>query len=304
MDAFAIFMVIAIVGMVIFMVLSSTLFTVDQQTCAIVERFGKFIRIAYPGLQIKIPIIDTIRTRLSMRITQLDVNVETKTQDNVFINILVSVQYRVLSGKIYEAFYMLQSPKHQIEAFVFDVVRAQVPKISLDDVFAKKDDIADAVKIELSEMMAEFGYEIVKALVTDIAPAPNVKAAMNEINAAQRTRVAASEKGEAEKILKVKHAEAEAESSILHGKGLAGQRHAIVSGLKNSVEEFIKQVPGLSQKNVMEMVLLIQYIDTLKEIAGNSKSNVIFVPNSPGNLSSLADQIRESILVGKSLEDK
>ncbi|MDR2735363.1 MAG: SPFH domain-containing protein [Puniceicoccales bacterium] len=291
-------------ALMILMILSATLFTVEQQTCAIIERFGKFIRIAYPGLQFKIPIIDGIRARLSLRINQLDVNVETKTNDNVFINILVSVQYRVLERKIYEAFYMLQSPTHQIEAFVFDVVRAQVPKISLDDVFAKKDDIADAVKVELSEMMAEFGYEIVKALVTDIAPAANVKAAMNEINAAQRTRVAASEKGEAEKILKVKQAEAEAESSILHGKGLAGQRHAIVAGLKDSVEEFVKQVPGLTQKDVMETVLLIQYIDTLKEIAGTSKSNVIFVPSSPGNLASLADQIRESIIVGKSLEDK
>ncbi|MDR1458072.1 MAG: SPFH domain-containing protein [Puniceicoccales bacterium] len=304
MDAFAIFMIIIILIIGTFTVISSTIFTVEQQTCAVIERFGKFNRIAYPGLQFKIPIVDTIRTRLSMRITQLDVNVETKTQDNVFINILVSVQYRVLTGKIYEAFYILQNTKHQIEAFVFDVVRAQVPKISLDDVFAKKDDIADAVKVELSETMAEFGYEIVKALVTDIAPAANVKSAMNEINAAQRTRVAASEKGEAEKILKVKHAEAEAESSVLHGKGLAGQRHAIVTGLKDSVEEFVRQIPELSQKDVMEMVLLIQYIDTLKEIAGSSKSNVIFIPSSPGNLSSLADQIRESILVGKTLETR
>jgi regulator of protease activity HflC (stomatin/prohibitin superfamily) len=300
MDPFIIF--ILIVGTVILM--SSALFTVEQQSCAVIERFGKFNRVANPGLQLKIPLIDIICARLSLRITQLDVNVETKTQDNVFINILVSVQYRVLEGKIYEAFYMLQNPKQQIEAFVFDVARAHVPKISLDDVFAKKDDIADAVEVELSEMMAKFGYEIIKALVTDISPASNVKMAMNEINAAQRTRVAASEKGEAEKILKVKHAEAEAEASILHGRGLAGQRHAIVSGLKDSVEEFVKQVPELSQKDVMEMVLLIQYIDTLKEIAGSSKSNVIFVPSSPGNLSSLADQIRESILVSKTLENK
>ena len=281
--------------------LLQAIFTVDQQTCAIIERFGKFLKISRPGLNFKIPFIDNIASRLSLKIHQLDVCIETKTQDNVFVNIMVSVQFRVLANKIYEAFYMLQDPTKQIEAFVFDVVRAQVPKILLDDVFVKKDDIADAVRAELSGVMEEFGYEIVKSLVTDISPAANVKSAMNEINAAQRVRVAATEKGEAEKILKVKQAEAEAESSILHGKGLAGQRQAIVSGLKESVEEFIKKIPGLSQKDVMETVLLIQYIDTLKEIAGNSKSNVIFVPNSPGNVSNLAEQLRESIIVGEEM---
>ncbi|MDR1366894.1 MAG: SPFH domain-containing protein [Puniceicoccales bacterium] len=289
--------VLIAVGIVLF----ASIFTVEQQTCAIIERFGKFYRIANPGLNVLIPLIDQIRLRLSLKICQLDVNIETKTQDNVFINLMVSVQYRILPTKIYEAFYMLQNPTKQIEAFVFDVVRAQVPKILLDGVFEKKDDIANAVKSELSDVMAEFGYEIVKALVTDISPANNVKAAMNEINAAQRVRVAATEKGEAEKILKVKQAEAEAEASVLHGKGLAGQRHAIVSGLKDSVEEFIRQVPGLSQKDVMEMVLLIQYIDTLKEIAGSSKSNVIFVPNSPGNVADLASQLRESIIIGQQM---
>jgi regulator of protease activity HflC (stomatin/prohibitin superfamily) len=282
-------------------VVAISLFTVEQQTCAIIERFGKFHRVASPGLNFLVPIIDQIRLRLSLKICQLDVNIETKTRDSVFINLMVSVQYRILPTKIYEAFYMLQNPTKQIEAFVFDVVRAQVPKILLDDVFEKKDDIANAVKLELSDVMEEFGYEIVKALVTDISPGNNVKAAMNEINAAQRVCIAATEKGEAEKILKVKQAEAEAEASILHGKGLAGQRHAIVAGLKDSVEEFVRQVPELPQKDVMEMVLLIQYIDMLKEIAGSSKSNVIFVPNSPGNLADLASQFRESIIVGQQM---
>ncbi|MDR0740912.1 MAG: SPFH domain-containing protein [Puniceicoccales bacterium] len=293
--------ILIILVVVIGVILFASVFTVEQQTCAIVERFGKFHRIAGPGLNILIPLIDQVRLRSSLKICQLNVDIETKTQDNVFIDLMVSVQYRILPAKVYEAFYMLQNPTKQIEAFVFDVIRAQVPKILLDDVFERKDDIADAVKSELSDVMAEFGYEIVKALVTDISPANNVKAAMNEINAAQRVRVAATEKGEAEKILKVKQAEAAAEASILHGKGLAGQRHAIVSGLKDSIEEFVRQVPGLSQKDVMEMVLLIQYIDTLKEIAGSSKSNVIFVPHSPGNVSDLASQLRESIIIGQQM---
>lgn len=272
---------------------------VEQQTCAVVERLGRFCCILEPGIAFIIPLVDRVKARLSLRILQLDVVIETKTNDNVFINLMVSVQYRVLPQKIYEAFYMLQNPKKQIEAFVFDVVRAQVPKILLDDVFEKKDDIAIVVESELSEQMAAFGYEIVKALVTDISPAKNVKDAMNEINASQRIRVASTEKGEAEKILKVKQAEAEAESCILHGKGLAGQRCAIVNGLRDSVEDFVKNIPGLSEKDVMEMVLLIQYIDTLKEIAGSSRSNVIFVPNTPGNVADLASQIRESIISGQ-----
>jgi len=279
------------------------IFTVKQQSCAIIERFGKYHRIAKSGLHFKIPIIDNISTKLSLRIKQLDVSVETKTKDNVFVNLVVAVQYRVLPEKVYEACYMLQEPEQQIKAFVFDLVRAQVPLLVLDDVFAKKDDIANAVKAELEEQMAEFGYGIIKALVTDVNPDANVKAAMNEINTAQRLRIAATEKGEADKIMKIKQAEAEADSSILHGKGIAGQRQAIIEGLGESVEEFVKQIPGTSPARVMDMVLMIQYIDTLKEIGGNSKSNVVFVPHSPGNVSDLATQIRETVFATQKLNE-
>jgi len=270
-------------------------FIVDHQTCAIIERFGKFCKIARPGLNFRIPLIDVIRYRMSLRIHQLDVDVETKTKDDVFVHIVVAVQYRVLEKKIYDAFYSLNDPKHQITSFVFDLVRAQVPNLILDDVFSKKDNIANAVKSELYNPMSEFGYEIMNALVIDIAPDKNVKAAMNEINTAQRLRIAATEKGEAEKILKVKQAEAEAEASILHGKGIAGQRQAIIEGLGQSVDEFVRQIPGTSASHVMDMVLMIQYIDTLKEMSSNSKSNVIFVPSSPGNVNDLAQQIRETV---------
>lgn len=279
---------------VIFILILSSFFIVEQQTCAIVERFGRFQKIAQPGLNFKLPVIETVSSRVSLRIHQLDVGVETKTQDNVFINISIAVQYRILSQKVYEAFYILQDSDQQIKAFVFDLVRAQVPLLLLDDVFSKKDDIANAIKNELQDTMAEFGYEIIKALVTDIDPDSNVKSAMNEINTAQRLRVAAAERGEAEKILKVKQAEAEAESSILHGRGVAGQRQAIIEGLCKSVDEFTKQT-GSTADRVMDMVLLIQYIDTLKEIGATSKSNVVFIPHSPGGLSSLGEQIRETV---------
>ena len=279
----------------------SWFFIVKQQTVAIIERLGKFNRIAKPGLNFKLPLIETLRSHLSLRIHQLNVEVETKTRDNVFITIVIAVQYRVLETKIYEAFYILQDPIEQIKAFVFDLVRAQVPVMNLDDVFSRKDDIADAIKNELEITMAGFGYEIIKALVTDINPDANVKSAMNEINTAQRLRVAATERGEAEKILKVKQAEAEAEAAVLQGKGIAGQRQAIIEGLGQSVDEFVRHT-GTSASSVMDMVLLIQYIDTLRDIGANSKSNIVFVPHSPGNLSSISDQLRESIFASDMLK--
>jgi regulator of protease activity HflC (stomatin/prohibitin superfamily) len=239
---------------------------------------------------------------MSLRIHQLYVEVETKTQDNVFVNVAVAVQYRVLREKIFQAYYTLQDHQSQIKSFVFDLVRAQVPLLILDDVFSKKDEIANAVKANLRETMADFGYEIVEALITDINPDANVKAAMNEINTAQRLRVAAAERGESEKIIRVKQAEAEAESNVLHGKGIAGQRAAIIEGLGRSVEEFVRQIPDASSDTVMEMVMLIQYIDTLKEIGGHSRSNVVFVPHSPGNLQNINEQIRETLFAEKFTE--
>ena len=294
---FLIFLII-LGGFLIF----SGFYVVQQQSCAIIERLGKFHCIANSGLNLKIPFVDQIFARISLRINQLNVSVETKTQDNVFVNLVVAVQYRVLPNKVYEACYMLQDPEYQIKAFVFDLVRAQVPKLVLDDVFSKKDDIAVAVKNELEGQMAEFGYGIIKALVTDVNPDANVKAAMNEINTAQRMRVAATEKGEAEKIIKIKQAEAEAEASVLHGKGIAGQRQAIIEGLSQSVDEFVKQIPGARAEQVMDMVLMIQYIDTLKEIGGNSKSNVVFVPHSPGNVGDISDQIRETVFSANKMD--
>lgn len=289
---------------IVVFLLACGLFVVKQQSCAVVERLGKFHCVANAGLNLKVPLIDTILTRVSLRIHQLNVLVETKTQDNVFINLVVAVQYQVLADKVYEACYMLQDPEQQIKAFVFDLVRAQVPKLSLDDVFAKKDEIANAVRLELEKPMAAFGYGIIKALVIDVNPDANVKAAMNEINTAQRLKVAAIEKGEAEKIMKIKQAEAEAEASILQGKGIAGQRQAIIEGLGQSVDEFVRLIPGARASDVMDMVLLIQYIDTLKEIGANSNSNVVFVPHSPGEVGDIASQIRETIFAANKIGEK
>lgn len=275
---------------------SSGFYVVEQQTCAVIERFGKFVRIALPGLNIKIPFIEKIQGRVSLRILQLDVKVETKTFDDVFITLLTSVQYRVLSEKVFEAFYTLEDAETQIESFVFDVVRARVPHIKLDDVFAKKDEIANSVRDELKEVMNGFGYDIIKSLVTDIHPDPKVKSAMNEINEAQRLRIAATERGESEKILKVKAAEAEAESKILQGKGIAGQRKAIVDGLKESLFELQKKVPHTQAHEVMSLLLMAQYFDTLKEMSAHSNNNTIFLPHSPAALQELQNQIRTALI--------
>ena len=209
---------------------------------------------------------------------------------------VVAVQFYVLPEKVYDAFYRLDDARGQITSYVFDVVRAQVPKIKLDDVFEKKDDIADIVKSELSQVMEGFGYGILKALVTDIDPDPKVKQSMNEINAAQRMRVAATEKGEADRILKVKAAEGDAQSKALQGRGIADQRQAIVAGLRDSVDEFRRSVPGTTAKDVMNLVLMTQYFDTLKEIGASSRSNTILIPHSPGSLASLSEQIRNAMI--------
>ncbi|HLL20578.1 MAG TPA: SPFH domain-containing protein [Kofleriaceae bacterium] len=275
---------------------AAAFFAVEQRTSAVVQRFGKFIREVGPGIHWKLPFIDKIAGRVNLRVQQLDVRIETKTEDNVFVHLIVSVQYFVLPDKVYDAFYKLDDARKQITSYVFDVVRAQVPKIKLDGVFEHKDDIAEAVKVELSHVMEGFGYGILKALVTDIEPDARVKEAMNEINAAQRMRVAANEKGEAERILKVKLAQGDAESKALQGKGIADQRQAIVAGLRDSVDEFRRSVPGTTAKDVMNLVLMTQYFDMLKEIGGSSRSNAILIPHSPGHLASLTEQIRSAML--------
>jgi len=284
------------IPIIVIILVATSIFTVEQQNIAVIERFGKYVRMANPGLNLRIPLIDRVAGRISLRIQQLDVKAETKTKDNVFVTVIVSVQYFILPDKVYEAFYKLNNPAVQINSYVFDTIRARVPKITLDELFEKKEEIAMAVKEELNETMIDFGFEILNSLVTDIEPDLKVKDAMNEINAAQRLRVAASEKGEAEKIIKVKAAEADAESKALQGRGIANQRMAIIDGLKESVDDFQKSIPGSSPQDVMNLVLMTQYFDTLKEIGADSKTNTLLIPHGPGAMNNLADQLREAML--------
>ncbi len=267
----------------------SGLFTVKQQTAAVVQRLGKFQSIRQAGLQFKIPFIDNIAGRMNLKIQQLDVMVETKTLDDVFVRLKVSVQFRVLRDRIYDAFYKLENSEEQITAYVFDVVRAEVPKMKLDDVFVKKDDIALAIMRELQEAMNDYGYGIVKALVTDIDPDQAVKHAMNRINAAEREKLAAEYEGEAERIRIVARAQAEAESKKLQGQGIADQRREIARGLEESVE-VLNQV-GINSQEASALIVITQHYDTLQSLGEHTNSNLILMPNAPTAASDMLNQM-------------
>tara|TARA_E500000178_G_scaffold120578_1_gene120623 strand:+ start:174 stop:1106 length:933 start_codon:yes stop_codon:yes gene_type:complete len=256
-----------------------TFFVVKQQSAAVVERFGKFVSVRQSGLQLKIPIIDNVAGRLSLRIQQLDVVVETKTKDDVFVKLKVSVQFKVIKEKVYDAFYKLDNPGDQITSFIFDVVRAEVPKLILDDVFLKKDDIAIAVKSELQEAMTEYGFQIIKTLVTDIDPDAQVKESMNRINASEREKVAAQFEGEAQKILIIEKAKAEAESKRLQGQGIADQRREIARGLEDSVK--VLNGVDINSQEASALIVVTQHYDTLQSVGAEANSNLILMPNSP-----------------------
>ena len=273
----------------------SSFFTVQTAETAIITRLGKFQRTASPGLGWKIPLIDKVEGRVSLRVDQIVLTMETKTRDNVFVTIPISVQTRVRAEKVFEAFYSLSDPAAQIQAYVEQVVLGHVPGMTLDEVFASQSSIAAAVKQELDSDMSVFGYEIVNVLVTDIIPDGKVKAAMNDINAAQREQVAATARGDAEKILVVKKAEAEAESKALQGQGIANQRRAIIEGLSTSIEGFQKTLGDGTAREAMQLVLVTQYFDTLKSIGENDKTNTLFVSHAPGAVQSISEQIMESM---------
>jgi len=282
--------VLVVLGIFVLVTLVKTMYTVRTYTAGVVERFGKFNRVAQPGLHVLVPWCETVRF-IDLQVKQADVSVETKSKDNVFVTIPVSVQYQVLPDKVFEAYYKLSSPQKQIESYVFNSILGHVPTLTLDEAFEQQAQISAAVKKELDAVMSEFGYNILKALVTDMVPDEKVKAAMNDINAAQREQTAAQARGEAEKILKVKQAEAEAQSKALQGEGVARQRQAIIQGLQASVEQFKSAVEGSTARDVMAMVLLTQYFDTLRDIGTAGKSTTILLPNQPGTVNDLLTQI-------------
>ncbi|MDP5231872.1 MAG: SPFH domain-containing protein [Cellulophaga sp.] len=289
------------IGLVI---LFSSFFTVKQQTAVIIERFGKFNSVRTSGLHMKIPLVDKIVARVGLKIQQLDVVIETKTLDDVFVKLKVSVQYVVLREQVYDAFYQLEYPHEQITSFVFDVVRAEVPKMKLDDVFVKKDDIAIAVKRELQQYMSVYGYDIIKTLVTDIDPDAQVKQAMNRINASEREKIAAQFEGDAARILIVEKAKAEAESKRLQGMGIADQRREIARGLEESVEVLNKV--GINSQEASALIVVTQHYDTLQSIGEHTNANLILLPNSPqagsDMLNNMVASFTASNMIGESMK--
>ncbi len=295
--------IILVLGLFVFL---SSFFTVKQQSAVVIERFGKFMSIRNSGLQLKLPIIDRIAGRVNLRIQQLDVIIETKTKDNVFIKMKVSVQFNVIQDKVYEAFYKLEYPHDQITAYVFDVVRAEVPKLILDDVFERKDDIAIGVKRELNEAMATYGYDIINTLVTDIDPDIQVKNAMNRINAADREKTAATFESEAQRIRIVAKAKAEAESKKLQGQGIADQRREIARGLVESVE--VLNHVGINSQEASALIVITQHYDTLQAIGADTNSNLILLPNSPqaasDMLNSMVTSFTASNIIGEQMKNQ
>jgi regulator of protease activity HflC (stomatin/prohibitin superfamily) len=296
MAVFGLFVLILLAFLVLYTIFGS-FFTVSTAQVAVVARFGKFLRVAEPGLNWKSPFFDSVAGVVSLRVNQITLTMETKTKDNVFVTIPISVQNRVRPEKVYDAYYKLSNPTAQIQSYVEQVILGHVPGMTLDEVFASQSSIALAVKQELDADMAGFGYEIVNVLVTDIIPDAKVKSAMNDINAAQREQVAATARGEAEKILVVKKAEAEAASKALQGEGIANQRKAIIQGLQGSIEQFQKGVGGASTSEVMQLVLVTQYFDTIRSIGELDKTNTLFLSHSPGAVKEVADQVLQSMLI-------
>jgi regulator of protease activity HflC (stomatin/prohibitin superfamily) len=290
---------IALLLLVVIVLVFGSFFTVNTAEVAVITRFGKFLRVAEPGLNWKMPIIDSVAGRISLRVNQINLTMETKTKDNVFVTIPISVQNRVRPEKAYDAFYRLSNPAQQIQSYVEQVILGHVPGMTLDEVFASQSGIAAAVKQELDADMATFGFEIVNVLVTDIVPDAKVKSAMNDINAAQREQVAANARGEAEKILVVKKAEAEAESKALQGQGIANQRKAIIEGLRGSIEQFRSAVADVTTAEVMQLVMVTQYFDTIKSIGELDKTNTLFLSHSPAAVRDIADQIMQSVLIAE-----
>ena len=279
---------------------------VRQQQSAVIERLGKYQRTAGPGFHLKIPFLDQVSGKVNLKVQQLDVKVETKTLDDVFVHLKVSVQYQVVKSNVYGAFYELEDPKTQITSYVFDVVRAEVPKLKLDAVFARKDDIAIAIKAELTEAMEGYGYYIVKALVTDIDPDAQVKVSMNRINAAEREKTAAQYEADAERIKIVAIAQAEAESKKLQGQGIADQRREIAKGLEDSVEALNKV--GINSQEASALIVVTQHYDTLQAMGTSNKSNLILLPNSPSNASDMMNQMITSFsaasMMGEEMKSK
>ena len=276
------------------------IFTVQQQSVAIVQRFGKHQTIAHAGLNFMMPFIDSVVARLDLRIQELVVRCETKTKDNVFVQMTVAVQFQIQNP--YDAFYKLANPRGQIESYVYDVVRARVPSLTLDQTFEAKDDVAQAVKEQLADIMDDFGYLIVKALVTDIDPDQAVKDSMNRINAAERLKVAAEMEAEAEKIRHVKAAEAEAESKHLQGIGIAKQRKAIADGLSESAELVRENLSTMSAETIMSLLLMTQYFDTLQTMSTNAGTRTIFMPHSPSGMGEIYKQVQSAVTVGSTFE--
>jgi regulator of protease activity HflC (stomatin/prohibitin superfamily) len=296
-SAVALLIVAAVIALLVLFTVLGSFFTIQTQQAAVIQRFGKFLRVATAGLNFKAPWIDNIVALVDLRIQQFSAIIETKTKDNVFVKIPVNVQYFIIPESVENAFYKLSNPKAQIESYVYNVILGHVPGMILDDVFLQQAEIAVDVKTQLEASMQPFGYGISKVLITDVIPDDRVKASMNSINAALRDQEAAKAQGEAKRILMVAQAEAEKQAKILQGEGIAGEREAVAKGLEKSILEIKGAVPGVSETDVLAILALTQHYDTLKAIGASDHTNTILVPHTPDAVGALMAQLRNTFAV-------
>lgn len=271
---------------------------VEQSDVAIVESCGKYKQSAKAGCLCLVPCKDSVAGVLSLRVQDHNCVVESKTKDNVFVYVKLSIQYSVLPDRVEKAFYTLQAPISQIESYVFNSIRGQIPLVDIDELFSMRSEIAERLKKDVDDQMDKYGFDILTVLITDIDPAKSVKDAMNQIQLYQRMRSAATDKAEAQKMQAIKAAEADAEAKRLSGVGLAEQRKAIVAGLQSSIENFQEGVQELSSEDVMSLLLLNQYFDTLKDVASSCSSSTLFLSHT-GGLDAVAAQMTQGIIKRK-----
>lgn len=280
---------------------AASVFIVPQQQAYIVERFGKFQSVMFAGIHMRIPFVDRIAMKTNMRVSQLNVKLETKTLDNVFVTVVASTQFRVNPENVATAYYELRDPAGQLRSYMEDALRSAIPALTLDDAFARKDDVAADVQKTVGNEMSRFGFTVVKTLITAIDPSPQVKHAMDSINAAQREKEATRQRAEAQRIQIETQAAAEAEKTRLQGEGQANYRREIANGIVDQIKSL--QAVGMNIGDVNNVVLFNQYLDVMRSLAESDNAKTVVLPAStPGGYQELYEQTTKAMLTANEVQ--
>ncbi|KEG07108.1 hypersensitive-induced response protein 1-like [Trypanosoma grayi] len=265
--------------------------TVGQSEVAVLETCGRFNTIAGPGCHCVLPWTYKAGT-LSMRLREHHFMIRSKTKDNVFVTLKLTINVQVVPDRVDAAFYGLEEPLSIIQSYVENSVEAKIPLYNLEALFIERGTISQQLKNETDAIMEVYGWDIVSALITEIDPGDEMTEAINSIQKYQRLRVAAVDEAETKKMQRVRAAEALCESRRLAGQGLAEQRKAIVAGLRKSVEVMRHDANGLNNEDVLNLLLINQYYDTMKSVAENSGGSLLIIDGA-GGLDAMAKGLRK-----------